>query len=85
MDRSIGLDVHATSCTMATVGPSGRRLGSHVVETNGAALTEAVRAIARPRHPCTEEGTQSAWLYEVKAVTDFRGRTIALGSAYQAA
>ena len=65
MDRYIGLDAHATSCTVAVVGPSGRRLGSHVVETNGQALVEQIRAIARPRHLCMEEGTQSAWLYEV--------------------
>ena len=65
MDRYIGLDVHASSCTVAVVGPSGRRLGSQVVETNGAAIIQAIRAIARPRHVCLEEGTQSAWLYEV--------------------
>jgi transposase len=65
MDRYIGLDVHANSCTVAIVGPSGRRLGSQVVETNGAALIEAIRAVPRPRHVCLEEGTQSGWLYEV--------------------
>lgn len=65
MDRYIGLEVHATSCTIAVVGPSGRKLQSHVVETSGQALVEQVRAIARPRHLCLEEGTQSAWLYEL--------------------
>ena len=65
MSRYIGLDVHAKSCTLAVVGPSGRRLGSQVVETHGAALLSAIRAVARPRHLCLEEGTQSAWLYEV--------------------
>ena len=65
MSRYIGLDAHATSCTLAVVGKSGRRLGSQVVETNGSALVEAIKAIPRPRHLCIEEGTQSAWLYEV--------------------
>ena len=32
MDRYIGLDAHASSCTVAIVGPSGRHLASHVVE-----------------------------------------------------
>ena len=41
MDRYIGLDVHATSSTMAVVGPSGRKLQSAVVETTGQALVEA--------------------------------------------
>ena len=65
MDRYSGLDVHASSCTLAIVGPSGRRIGSHLVETSGRALTKALRAIPKPRHLCFEEGTQSAWLYEV--------------------
>jgi transposase len=65
MDRYIGLDAHASSCTIAVVGPSGRRLGKQVIETNGAALVTAIRAIPRPRHLVLEEGTQSAWLHEV--------------------
>ncbi len=65
MDRYIGLDVHAISCTMAIVGPSGRKLGSHVLETHGKVLIDAIKRIPRPRHLCMEEGTQSAWLYEV--------------------
>jgi transposase len=65
MSRYIGLDAHATSCTLAVVGKSGRQLGSQVVETNGAALLEAIKAIPRPRYLCIEEGTPSAWLYEV--------------------
>ncbi len=65
MDRYIGIDVHATSCTVAVVGPSGRRLGSQVVETNGGALIQVLRATPKPRHLCFEEGTQSAWLFEI--------------------
>jgi len=34
MDRYIGLDAHTSSCTVATIGQSGKRLQSHVVETN---------------------------------------------------
>ena len=56
MARYIGIDAHTTSCTIAVVGPSGRKLGSHVVETNGQALVEQIRAITRPRHVCLEEG-----------------------------
>jgi transposase len=65
MDRYVGLDVHAQSCTLAVMGPSGRRLKQLVVETNGAALVEAIQGIPRRRHLCLEEGTQSAWLHEV--------------------
>jgi transposase len=65
MERCIGLDVHRDSCTVAVVGPSGKRLKAFVVETNGSALVEAIRCILAHRHICLEEGTQSAWLYEI--------------------
>jgi hypothetical protein len=65
MDRYVGLDPHATSCTLGVVGPSGKRLKSMVEETNGAALVEAVRGIPGRVHLCVEEGTQSAWLHEL--------------------
>ncbi len=67
MDRYLGLDSHAASCTLAVIGPSGKRLKSMVVETNGAALVEAVRSIPGRRHLCLEEGELSAWLYELLA------------------
>lgn len=65
MDRYIGLDVHTQSCTMVVMGPSGRRLTSRVVETNGRALVAALQSVAGDRHVCLEEGTQSAWLSEL--------------------
>jgi len=65
MERYIGLDVHATSCTMAVVGANGKLLRSMVVETNGAALIEALRLTPGRRRLVFEEGTQSAWLYEI--------------------
>ena len=65
MDRYIGLDAHASSCTLGVIGPSGKRLGSHVVETNAMALIEVLRGIPGRRHLCLEEGTLASWLYEV--------------------
>jgi transposase len=65
MERFIGIDVHSQSCTVTVVGPSGKKLSSRVVETNGAMLVEAIKAIPGDRHICFEEGTQSAWLYEL--------------------
>ncbi len=55
----------ASSCTLGVMTPSGRRVASHVVETNARCLIEAVRRIPQPRHICLEEGTLSEWLYEV--------------------
>jgi hypothetical protein len=69
MDRYVGLDSHARSCTLGVISASGRRLQSMVVETNGRALAEAVRLIPGRVHLCLEEGTQSAWLYELLKLT----------------
>ena len=55
MDEYIGLDAHASSCTLAVVGPSGKRLGSHVVETNARALIEVLRGTPKSRHMCEFE------------------------------
>jgi len=63
MDRYIGLDAHAASCTLGIVGPSGRRLREQVVETSGEALVGAIRSIGGQRQLCIEEGELSNWLY----------------------
>lgn len=65
MDRYIGLDVSAQSCTLGIIGPSGKQLKLLVVDTKADVLVKAVCGIKGPRHLCMEEGTQSAWLYEI--------------------
>jgi transposase len=65
MDRYVGLDAHAETCTLAVMGPTGKRLTSKVVETNGRALLDAIGGIPGRIHLCLEEGTQSTWLYEI--------------------
>jgi transposase len=65
MERYVGIDAHATSCTLAVVGASGKHLQSLVVETNGRALVNVIKTIPGRLHVCLEEGTQSAWLHEL--------------------
>jgi hypothetical protein len=65
MDRYIGLDVHATSCTAAVVDAQGKRLRSYVIETNGQALVEFFKTQPGRLHVCLEEGTQSEWVVEI--------------------
>lgn len=65
MEKYIGLDVHATSCTAAVINAQGKRLGTHVIETNGAVLVEFLKTQTGAIHLCIEEGTQSAWLAEI--------------------
>ena len=65
MDRYIGLDAHASSCTVAVIGPSGRKLQCQVIETNAKALITFIRTIPKNRRLIFEEGTHSSWLFEV--------------------
>lgn len=65
MEIYIGLDVHAQSTTMAVIDSDGTRLSAEVIETTREALTSALGAIDGTKHVCFEEGTASAWIYEV--------------------
>jgi len=65
MDRYIGLDAHASSCTAGVVGPSGRHLQSQVLETSACSLIAFLKTLPRPRHLCLEEGTHAGWLHDV--------------------
>jgi transposase len=83
MERYLGLDVHAASCTLAVISQTGKRLKDFPVETNGQALVEAIRMIPGRKRLVFEEGLQSAWLYEtlsphvdeivVAGITESRG------------
>jgi transposase len=65
MKRYIRLDVHTASTTFGVINESGKRVGSHVVETNGQALVEQLKTIPGERYVVLEEGTQSGWVYEI--------------------
>ena len=92
MERVLGLDVHAASCTLAVISQAGRRLTDFPIETNGQALVEAIRRIPGRKHLVFEEGIQSAWLYEtlsphvdeivVAGITESRGQKSDRRDAY---
>jgi transposase len=65
MERYIGVDAHLQSCTLAVMGPSGRRLKVQVVETNGQALRASLLSLGGEKHVCLEEGELSEWLHEL--------------------
>ena len=66
MERYIGLDVHAASCTAAVIDAHGKRIGRpHVLETNASTLIEFLKSQSGRLHVCLEEGTQSQWLSEI--------------------
>lgn len=59
MERYIGLDVHAASCTLGVLSQSGKRVGTHVVETSAKSLTALLDTIPGRKHVCLEEGTMA--------------------------
>jgi transposase len=66
MDKYIGLDVHAASCTAAVIDARGKTIRApQVLETNGQALVEFLKMQSGTLPLCLEEGTQSAWLVEI--------------------
>lgn len=64
MSRYIGLDAHSESCTIAVMGPSGRRLRHDRLETSALLLKSFIKRVPRPRYLCMEEGNLGEWLYE---------------------
>lgn len=65
MERYIGCDVHAASCTLSQRNGAGKRLRRDVVETNGEALISYLQGIAGNLHLCLEESEWSQWLAEI--------------------
>ncbi len=53
MERYLGLDVHAASCTLAVISEAGKRLENLPVVTNGQALVEAVWVMPGYKHQAT--------------------------------
>jgi transposase len=64
MTRYIGLDAHSESCTIAVLGPSGKRLRHERLQTSAELLKNFIKEVPRPRHLCMEDGTLSEWLFE---------------------
>lgn len=65
MERYLGMDVHAASCTVAVLSASGKLLRRDVIETNGRALIQHLREIPGRLHLCVEECEWSHWLAEI--------------------
>ena len=63
MDRYIGLDTHKSSCTVAVIGPSGRKLQTQLIETHAKVLINFIHVIPKKRRLCLEEGIHSNWLH----------------------
>ena len=52
MTRYIGLDAHSESCTIAVLGPSGKRLRHERFQTSAELLRNFIKEVPGPRHLC---------------------------------
>lgn len=65
MERYLGMDVHAESCSVTVRKASGEVVRRDVVETNGEALTGYLETLGGNLHLCVEECEWSNWLADI--------------------
>ncbi len=63
--RYIGLDVHRDTISAAVLDGEGKRLMQSVLATRAAAILDFLHGIKGTLHITFEEGTHSAWLYDL--------------------
>jgi len=63
--RYVGMDVHRDTISVAVLEESGRLMMQSVLATRAAAVLDCIRGMRGPLHVTFEEGTHSAWLYDV--------------------
>ena len=63
--RYIGLDVHRDTISAAVLDAEGKLLMQSVLATRAAALLDFLHGIKGTLHVTFEEGTHSAWLYDL--------------------
>ena len=72
MERYVGMDVHAASCTLAVISDTGRRLRDFPVETNGQALGRSAPNDSRPQAAGLRGGSSAC--LAVRDAESSRGR-----------
>ena len=65
MERYLGMDVHAESCSFCVLEASGKELRRDVVETNGQARIQYLKQFSGGLHLCYEESEWAGWLWEI--------------------
>ena len=62
VDRYLGMDVHAESCSFCVVDASGKVVRGDAVESNGQALISYLKQLAGKLHLCYEASEWAVWL-----------------------
>ncbi len=63
--KYIGLDVHQSTISVAVLNIEGKLLMQSVIATKATAVLDLLRGLRGVLHVTFEEGTYSAWLYDV--------------------
>jgi transposase len=63
--KYIGLDVHSSTISVAVLDAAGKLVMHSVVATHAAAILDFIHGLRGTLHLTFEEGTHSAWLYEL--------------------
>lgn len=63
--RYVGMDVHRDTISVAVLDESGRVLMPSVLATRADAIVDFIHGVRGRLHVTFEEGTHSAWLYDV--------------------
>jgi transposase len=63
--KYVGLDVHQETISVAVMDGSGKLLMQSVLATRAAAILDFIRGLRGTVHVTFEEGTHSAWLYDL--------------------
>jgi transposase len=64
-DKYVGLDVHQASIVAAVLNAQGTCVMEAVLETKGSTIVDFIAGLSGRLHVTFEEGTQSAWLYDL--------------------
>jgi len=64
-DKYVGLDVHQASVVAAVLNAQGKCVCQSVLETRGPTIVDFITGLGGALHVTFEEGTQSAWLYDL--------------------
>ena len=63
--KYIGMDVHQATISIAVLDGEGKRVMELVVATRAAAILDFLQGLRGTLHVTFEEGTHSAWLYDL--------------------
>src|SRR6266404_5268441 len=63
--KYIGLDVHQSTISVAVLNAEGKLLMQSVIATKATAVLDLMKGLRGALHVTFEEGTYSAWLYDV--------------------